>query len=209
MTLPHEEAQKGGKSGQGTQPGDEGTIATFYKHPVYMKYKSDQEGRPIYQDFDFISLQCSAQKHSVSTRKVTEADKKRFPHIWEAFVNDQEVKETGTAIENLPDLTGSQVLMLRGVNVPTIEALAAVPDGNANALGPGGLDLKKRAKLFLEGESENSVKLEEANSRIADLEEKIEALMAVQAEAAANPAPKKRGRPKKNVAADDSTRHAE
>ena len=202
MTLPHEEAQAGGKSGQGTQPGDEGTIATIYKHPVYMKYKSEQQDQPIYQDFDFISLQCSAQKHSISTRKITEADKIRFPHIWEAYVNDQEVKETGTAIDHLPDLTRSQVLMLKGVNVPTIEALAAVPDGNATALGPGGLDLKKRAKLFLEGKDESSVKLEEAMGEIAELKKMVLSL----SEAAANPAPKKKpGRPKKHVAADDST----
>lgn len=204
MGLPHEEMQKGGKSGQGTGK-DAGTIATFFKKGVYMKFKSEQEDREIYEDMDYISLRCSAQKKSISTRKVKQADIERFPHIWEAYVKQQDVKETGTDIAYLPDLSSSQVLMLKSADVPTIEALSCVPDGNIKTLGPGGLELKKRAKLFLEGKDETSVKLGEANDRIAKLEKTVKKL----SEAAANPVRKKPGpKPKKkNEPTDDSSRH--
>ncbi len=205
MGLPHEEMQKGGKSGQGTGD-DAGTIATFFKKGVYMSFKSKKEGREIYEDRDYISLRCSAQKKSISTRPLKEEDKKRFPHIWDAYLKQQDVKETGTDISYLPDLSNSQVLMLKSADVPTIEALSCVPDGNIKALGPGGLELKKRAKLFLEGKDETSVKLDEAMGLIAKLTEQVKALT----EAAANPVEKKKpGRPKKNVSTDDSPGHAE
>ncbi len=206
MGLPHEEMQSGGKSGQGTGK-DAGTIATFFKKGVYMSFKSKEEGREIYEEMDYISLRCSAQKKSISTRKLTEADKQRFPHIWDAYLKQQDVEETGTDIAYLPDLSSSQVLMLKSADVPTIEALSCVPDGNIKALGPGGLELKKRAKLFLEGKEETSVKLEEANDRIAKLEAAVKKL----SDAAANPVRKKPGpKPKnKHEPTDDSPRHAE
>lgn len=207
MGLPHEELQKGGTSGTGKGV-DAGVIATMFKKPVYMAFKSKVEERDVYEDTDYISITCAGQKHSTSIRVLKDKDKKRFPEIWDAYQNNEAVAETGTAISELPKITRSRVLEIESAGFRTVEALAAVPDTNLRGLGPGGMSLKVMAKQFLEGQDLNSVKLEEANDRIAQLEKKLDALIA--AEATANPAPKKKpGRPKKNVSADDSTERAE
>ena len=204
MGLPHEEMQQGGTSGHVVE-GDSGVLVTIFKHAVYMKFLSEEAGTAVYRECDYISIRTHGQKHSNPVRKIKDQDKVRFPKIWEAYQKNESVVEDGTPIDRLPTIDKARLYELKAAGIKTIEMLASIQDGNVKSLGPGGMTLKTKAKQYLEGNSGNSVKLEEAMDRIAKLTAMVEKLT----EAQANPAPKKRGRPKKNVSADDSTGCAE
>ena len=204
MGLPHEEMQSGGTSGHVVE-GDSGVLVTIFKHPVYMKFLSTEAGRDIYKEYDYISIRTHGQKHSNPVRKIKDADKARFPKIWEAYQNNESVVDDGTPIDQLPTIDKARLYELKAAGIKTIEMLASIQDGNVKSLGPGGMTLKTKAKQFLEGNSGNSVKLEEAMDQIAELKAMVEKLT----EAKANPAPKKRGRPKLHVSTNDSTERTE
>lgn len=203
-------ANKNGKTTLIEEGPDAGTIVTIYNSPVYMKAMSEKEGRPIHQEFPFIIIKSPSQPKSVPDRKLTEADKQRFPQAWDNFLNNADQKIVGLPIETWGEIEPHRAASLKASGILTVETMAVVPDGNLKNLGPDGSQLKKMAKAFLAKRSGDDVKLvkKENESLKAQLAELAAQVKKLSESAADNPAPKKRGRPKKNDAADDSTRRA-
>lgn len=203
-----------GASGQGRDlrkqggPNDAGTIACIYNKACYRAFKSEEAGHPVFENEVYIRIITGGQKRSTADRKLKEDDKERFPHIWEAFQEKKEQVLDGIPIEELPGTPETMIKMLKGNNIYTVEALANMPDVNLGNLGMNASELKKRAQVLLENKDETTIKLEEAEEQIADLTEKVKKLLKTQEEASANPPRKPRGRPKKNVSSDTSSKPA-
>ncbi len=201
-----------GASGQGLDrrkqggTNDAGTIACIYNKACYRAFKSEEAGHPIFENEIYIRIITGGQKRSTADRKLKEDDKQRFPHIWEAFEEKKNQALDGIPIEELPGTPESIIQMLKGNGIYTIEAMASMPDVNLGNFGMNASELKKRAQVLLENKDEKTIKLEEAEKRIADLEGTVEKLLKTQEEASANPPRKPRGRPKKNVSSDTSSK---
>ena len=86
--------------------------------------------------------------------------------------------------------------------------MANAPDSKIGFIGPDSFNLKKQAKLFLAGQSDDSVKLQELeaeNSAMKDQMVKMNELLEQLTAAEAKPStPKRRGRPPKDDTADHS-----
>jgi hypothetical protein len=128
---------------------NEGLIAEFFPQAVQNNYQSSLAGRPIFETFPFVRILIPGDKHSIVERKATDADKARFRHHWEAFQAGQAPVETGTPIEQWPQLTVSQVAEFKAMHIRTVEHLAGLSDGNIAKLGPGGRGLVEKAKAFI------------------------------------------------------------
>lgn len=135
---------------------DSKLVVRFYRHPVQNNFKTAAEGRPIFDEQDFISILIPGDKNTKVERKARADDKERFPHQWASFQNQTTVAYEGTPIEQWPQATVSQVAELKALNVFTVEALASLTDSQIQKVGMGGRDLSNKAKAFLAAAKDSS-----------------------------------------------------
>lgn len=164
----------------------------FYVKAVMNGFKSSEEGRPIFDEVDYIRVIIPGDKNNVVDTKVTEEHKMRFPAQYDRFKKNQEQAVTGTPLEVWPQMTVGQVAELKAMHISTVEQLADLPDNLAQRI-MGSHQLRAKAKVFLEaaaGESVNTkmaAELEKRDNQIALMQEQLAQLTKA---AAAKPAAK-------------------
>lgn len=183
--------------------GDEGLVVAFYMESVLQGKASEDAGRPVYKDVPYLHIRFPGDRTREIRRKVDLTgkngipDPERFPRQWAAFQRQQVQVQEGTPIEEWGPISKSHALTLKGVNVHTVENLAAVPDSALHALGHGARDLRDKAIAWLKAaqDSAETTKLAAENQHLKD---EIELLKAQVAELAK----RKPGRPRKEESED-------
>jgi len=160
----------------------------------------------LFIEVPYIEIVSPGQKHSTVHRKVTEEDKIKYKSVWEAYQNKEEMRASGTPLRKWGGIDDLLIPEMEHLNIFTVEALAAVPDGNLANLGPGARKLQEAAKEYLEKGDEKDIQLAAANERIDNLEKKLVKLMDANNGESGK---KKPGRPRKNVTPEHSAGHAE
>ncbi|MDS1142392.1 hypothetical protein RE432_18315 [Pusillimonas sp. SM2304] len=161
---------------------ENGALVEFYRDAVQNNFKSAQEGRPIFDEKDFVRIQTPGDTRTVIQRIASDQDKQRFPRSWEAFQRGVELAQEGTPLEEWNLVSRSQVKELKHVGVATVESLASVSDANLQKMGPGYTQLRNRAQQYLDSSKDDAKatalarELEAANERIRLLEEANAAL---------------------------------
>ncbi len=155
----------------------------FETRPLHNKYLSDKEGRPIFQDEEYISI-ITPGSRDVFTTPLDDGYRQRFKKRYDAWKdNNNANKVEGTLLAELPWLTKSQIAELNYSNVFTIEQLASLSDANAQQF-LGNFKLRERAKLYLEqaaGEApllRLQQELESRDSKIEVLSKQVEDMKA-------------------------------
>jgi hypothetical protein len=177
--------------GGAEQPGDEGLAVKFMLLPYHNEQKSKEEGRPIFEEREYIEIRVPGRR-DFQTKLAHDMHKNRFPVHYAKFKARQgQEAEDGTPLTEYPGVTRGQVEELRFFNILSVEQLAAVADSSLKNMH-GGLMLKQKAAQYLEASKDNAAaaKLEEANTLIADLSARLEALE--NAEPVAKPKRKRR-----------------
>ena len=157
---------------------DKKLYVNFYVRPVMNSFKSAQEGRPIFDEVDFIRIIIPGDKNNVVDTKVTEEHKVRFESQYGKFKKNQEQAITGTPLEVWPLMTVGQVAELKALNIHTVEQLADLPDGLAQRI-MGSHALRAKAKTFLEAAAGDAAttrlqaELETRDNEIALLKEQM------------------------------------
>ena len=179
---------------------DDTLLVRFFKHPMENQAKSKEAGRPIFEDADYIEIMQPGNKDSIIRRPATERDKNRFAEHYRKYqvrVDDEHIE--GTLLSEWPGISRAQVEELSYMNIKTVEQLASVSDSNAQGI-LGINALRTRAADYLEAAKEAATtealadakrQNEELQELVAELSMKVDVLSNTQ------PAPKKRGRPKK------------
>ncbi len=179
----------------GADKADESLLVKFFKIPQENKEKSEKEGRPIFEEIDFIEIRIPGNKDNIQIHKAKERDKKRFPVHWEKYqarTSNDEVIE-GTLLEEWPGVTRSQAEELKFYHIRTVEQLASLTDVNAQNMR-GAVALKQKAEKYLK----NAMSNEELAKQSKETQAQLAKLIATAELAAPIPAtPRKRGRPKK------------
>lgn len=134
---------------------DNGLIVEFSLEPLQDKEKSKEEGRPIYKEVEFINIRIVGDTKTEVKRRVQyddtpnmPSDINRFPRQWTAFKNKNSVTHEGTPITEWPPVGKALALELKGLNIHTVEQLAACADGNLKWMGAR--ELKNKAVAWLE-----------------------------------------------------------
>lgn len=126
----------------------------------------------------------------------------KFERAYERWIKGEEIPEDGTPIKNWPVPTPAQVKMLIGLNLVTVEQVAAANTEVIGRMGMGGLTLKQQANDYLDAanstgklvarlnqaESENKV-LAERNATLEARMAALEAKLGVTSEAKSEAAP--------------------
>ena len=140
----------------------------FERRPIEDKEASLREGRYMAKDVDFALITPPYSKDCVEqkvTRWIEDLDRglrdgripKQWVDLWKdgyhKWQNGQEVPLHGTPILGWGVVSPAQQKMLIAINCLTVEDLAQVNDEGMKRIGMGGLELRNKAKNWL-----NSVK---------------------------------------------------
>lgn len=177
-----------------------GVTGVFEWLPVYNEAKSKVAGIPKYDEIAVVRITLAANKHTQGVFPANEIWRyetipseygeervpltyaMRFPKQYQEFVNGGKQSFSGTILAELPFLSAAKRLELKGLNVHTAEALAALDGPQLKMLGPQGRDLKNQATAYLANAKANagSVKMADElsvrDAKIAELERRLEGL---------------------------------
>ena len=140
-----------------------------------------KEGRPIFKEVEYVEIRIPGSRSVQACRPATEDDKRRFHRHYDAFQKRVEMPEEGTSLTEWPQISRSQVEELKFFGVKTVEQLASMSDTNISQF-QGGYGLRNRAQEWLKTADSTALIAEKEvlNRRIAELEAKIDALVANQ-----------------------------
>ena len=122
----------------------------FYMKPTPDKQKSAKTGYPVFRDREYVRIEVPGDKNSLYDQPATDRERQRFPGAYQAFKNreSQPINE-GMPIEQWPQVTRALAMTLKAIGIHTVEALAAVHDGNVGKIGNNGQELRAKATAFL------------------------------------------------------------
>lgn len=180
-----------------TQPGDEQLAVLFYIEPVKNNTRSLEEGRPIFEEKEWISIKFPGSREERKS-PVRQRDIDRFPRHYAAFkARTSQEMTSGTPLVEWTGCTRSAAEELKFWNISTVEQLASVTDQNVQNV-KGMVTLKQSAIKWLEASKEMA-----ASEALATANEKIDVLMArLEAlESQDKPKPKRKRRTKAQMEA--------
>jgi hypothetical protein len=137
-------------------------IPRFFVEPVELTFRSKQEGRPIYEEREFVEILIPGDRRSIVREPVNDEHKARWPREYAAFKDGRELPLEGTPLANWPNsaINRARVEELAYFNIRTVEHLAAVSDANLPNLGMGARELRAAAQKFLEVAAKGTAPLE-------------------------------------------------
>ena len=156
------------------QGADSNLAVTFYKRSVKQEDASNEAGRPIFKEFDFIRIMVPGDNLSEIDTYANEGHKARFPRQWAHYMNKVGDHQdfVGTPIEQWTLITRSQAEELRGLKFPTVESVANCSDQQMQRIGMvAGMSphsFREKAKAFLN--------LANDSAEVAQREEELQAL---------------------------------
>lgn len=152
----------------------------FFTKSVELKAKSEEAGRPIHEDREFVRITFPAdnkrelvapahEMHYVThlRQQLTYAD--RFKASYDAFADNKENFIEGTPLTEAPFMTKSKIEELKHFKVRSVEQLAGMPDASMKRMGFGARDLRDRAQAYLAA-AQGTSEVESLKARIAELE---------------------------------------
>jgi hypothetical protein len=188
-----------------TQGADARLAVQFYKKSVKQNEASDEAGRPIFKEFDFVRIMIPGDNLTEIDTYAQDSHKQRFPRQWAHYQNQVTNHEDiiGTPLDQWPQVTRSQADELRGLKFHTVESIADCSDQQLQRIGmvagmsPHNFRLKAKAFLNLANNSaevaqreqelqtlkeENAKIKAETDAKLAAMQEQMSALLAAVAE---------------------------
>jgi hypothetical protein len=188
-----------GKPGEGGAGLDGELIVEFYIKPYAMEYLTQSMGFPIFQDRIWVRIVAPGNSKTMwdtlaagidydtaidpesgeyhTTWSVLEqcpngdpSDAAKYPVAWARFMRKGEKADDGWPIEEWGVVTRSYAESLKMLNIPTVEALAALSDNNAAQI-MGGRKYRDLAKAALDERQRNKIVASE-QAKAARAEEK-------------------------------------
>lgn len=144
-------------------------IPRFHTQTVHMTALSEKEGRPIYEEREFVEIIIPGDRRSRANEPVNDEHKARWPREYEAFRAGREVPLEGTPLANWPRVTRARVEELAYFNIRTVEQLAGVNDAQVQQMGMGTRTDREVARKFLETARTGTGPLTQMVTRIEEL----------------------------------------
>ena len=128
----------------------------FYKRPVQQEHETQEAGRPIFKEFDFVHICVAGDTLTEIDTYVLNSHKQRFPQQWANYqnrvgANDEQI--IGTPVSEWPLVSKSQAEELRAMKFHTVESIAGASDQQLQRMGmAAGMSpyaFRDKAKAFL------------------------------------------------------------
>lgn len=192
---------------------DAALVVKFYSRPVQQPFLTTREGRPIFNDVDYIQIFTPGNQLNIIDTIARPDHKARFAQQWALYqagkVGDQQI--TGTPVSAWPFLTASQAEEFKALKFFTVEQIANASDEQLQRIGmTGGMNphvIRDRAKAYLsaaagtapiEAQAQENAELKE---RLAAMEKQVQAMLAAGVQPVSTEAPKRKRRTKAEMQA--------
>lgn len=152
---------------------DKSLAVRFYIAPLQNDVKSESEGRPIFDDTEFVEIRVRGDRNNIVQRPARDDDRKRFRDAYVAFRDQRKNLESGTPLAQWPIMSLSMVEELRYLGFQTVEQVAEAAE-NACAKVTGLLMLKQKAKIFLE-HAKGGAPMEKLTNQNKELQDRLTA----------------------------------
>lgn len=168
------------------QNADSRLAVKFYKRAVKLEHETNEAGRPIYKDYDFVRIMVAGDNLTEIDTYAQESHKQRFPRQWLQYQASQDSSSEihGTPVEQWPLITQSQAQELRAIKFLTVESIANASDLQLQRIGMiAGMSphaFRDKAKTFLNLATESA----EANKRAEEINQLKQELAQKEAETA-------------------------
>lgn len=135
-----------------TGPSDASMLCIFYKRAVHNPIKSAEQGRPIYEDMDYVMIQQPGEANLQKVdRPVKPEDTQRWPVQWQAYAAGRDQVAEGTPLGLLFPRHPSAIAMLQALGIMTVEHLANASATAIAAIGMNGQDYVNYAQQYIAG----------------------------------------------------------
>lgn len=175
MDLAQATVHKSGNSLHVSHGDDKGLYVLFHYEAVEVPFRSEQEKRPIFEDRPFITILFPGDNTRKTVRPVKmeadtsgPSDPERWPRQWAAFQSQSEQPSIGTPLTEWASITKSQAMMLKGLQIHSVDQLAAVPDHALNWLGAR--EMKQKATEFLKQHEHGREEIEALQAQLVKAE---------------------------------------
>ncbi len=151
--------------------------AVFFMDVTEDAAASQQAGRPIFKDTEFVRIVAPGDKTNVVCRPARQDDKARFAKQYAAFKRGDIEQVVGTPLKQWPAITRAMAEEFKHLGVLTVEHLADLRD-DVKLRVPGAQDLSRRARAWLEatnGTDSKLIKVQEENNELRARLERLEA----------------------------------
>lgn len=129
---------------------DDKLIVGFYRKSILNVAKSQQEGKRICEDRDFVKIQHPGESLNIVDRPVQDSDKHRWPRQWSMFEQGKKQVPDGIPVTLLYPDKPSITDMLIGYNIHTVEQLAGLSAHGIGTVGMGCQEWVNKAQKYLE-----------------------------------------------------------
>ncbi len=147
-------------------------IPRFYMKPVKNEFKSNAEGREVWDEVEYVEMFIPGDKLTEVHEKVKDHHRERWAPRYAAFKESREAPSEGTPLEEWAGIGAAQVMELKSCHSRRVEHLAGLADSQLSKSVPmGGQALREKAQRYVSQESES-------DRRIRQLEEQIALLTA-------------------------------
>ena len=145
--------------------GRDDCIPHFYMRAVRNPARSEENGRPIFDEIAYVRVLVPGDRNSVVDRRATAPDRERWPDRWAAFLARRE-RPAGTPVEHWPYLTVARVAELKALELFTVEQVAGADAALTGRIGEGAAELVRRARQFLQPQTETETALRAEIARL-------------------------------------------
>lgn len=150
-------------------------FAQFFMEAVQDQVASEQSGRPIFREAEFVRIIVPGDALNIVVREVRDIDKEAYAEQYRAFKANQEQPVEGTPLDKLPFLTKARVLEFQAMGLKTAEHVRDMSDAVAQKFMDAH-GLRKRITDFLLAAADVAP-VEKLNAELAERDEKIATLM--------------------------------
>ena len=139
---------------------DSSLVVLFYTKSVFDPVKSRDTGLRQYNNEVYVKIQSAGEHLNIIDRPVQEADKRRFQHQWNAFLQNRTQVPEGTPIDLLFPNNPAVADSLKALGVHTIQQCANLSANAVDRVGMGGIEWVNLAKKYLENASSGTAFLQ-------------------------------------------------
>jgi hypothetical protein len=135
---------------------DDNLHVEFYQDSVLNTFKTNFEGRPVYDLVEMVYIHAPGNKSDLRRKVRTTSepnfpsDPERFPRQWRAFKDSTEQVDVGTPVDRVPFIQPHRAMELKASRIHTLEQLAMLPDQVVQGLGMDGRKLRDHARAYLD-----------------------------------------------------------
>ena len=167
---------------QGNEPG---VVARFYKGSIQNNFKTQEEGRPIFEDRDMLEILIPGNQKLTAVHEVKPYLIERFPQQWAAYqANNTDNHITGTPLAQWARITPAMKDQLAALGFLSVENVAQASDQSIASIGMAvGVSphvFREHAKNYLRLAADESTlskeseKVDALQKMVADLTAKVE-----------------------------------